>query len=144
MSAEENKRLVRDLYEGINRHDPAAAAAFYAIDAKNHGHTVGRDGMQKMFESLLSAFPDLTYRIEEATAEGDRVVCKVTMNGTHHGRPTMPAAFGGMLAAVPPTQKKVEVLHFHGFRLSGGQIVEHTAVRDDLGMLKQLGLVREQ
>jgi hypothetical protein len=35
----------------------------------------------------------------------------------------------------------VEVLHFHSFRTNGGQITDHAAVRDDLGMLKQLGLI---
>jgi predicted ester cyclase len=137
-----NKALIRRLYdEGINRHDAAAAAAFYALDAKNHGRTVGRLGMQRVFEALFSTFPDFHYGIEEATAEGDRVVCKLTMTGTHGGEPTMPAAFSGMLAGVAPTRRKVEVLQFHSFRISGGQIVEHSAVRDDLGMLKQLGLI---
>jgi hypothetical protein len=40
-----------------------------------------------------------------------------------------------------PTRRKVEVLQFHSFRLSGGEITEHAAVRDDLGMLKQLGMI---
>ena len=67
-----NKEIVERLYaEGINRHDAVAAAAFYALDAKNHGHTVGREGMQKVFEALFSTFPDFHYRIDEATAEGD-------------------------------------------------------------------------
>lgn len=140
---EESKSLIRRLYdEGMNRRDALAAAAFYAVDAKNHGRTVGREGMQKVFEALFSTFPDFNYRIEEATAEGDRVVCKVTMTGTHLGEPTMlPSAFSGMLAGVAPTRKKVQVLQFHGFRVRGGEITEHSAVRDDLGMLKQLGVI---
>lgn len=143
MSPEENKLLVERLYiEGINRRDAAAAAAFYAEDAKNHGRTVGRAGMQAVFEALFSTFPDFNYRIEERTAEGDRVVCKVTMRGTHRGQPTLPHAFGGMLNGVEPTGRPVEVLQFHSFRIAGGQITEHAAVRDDLGMLVQLGLLK--
>ena len=143
MSAEENKALIRRLYdEAINRQDAVAAAGIYAADAKNHGRVVGRAGMQKLFEALFSVFPDFNYRIEEATAEGDCVVCKVTMSGTHLGRPKIPEIFGGMLKGVPPTGKRVEVLQFHSFRISGGQISEHAAVRDDLGMLLQLGLVQ--
>jgi predicted ester cyclase len=138
-----NKQLIERLYaEGINRHDAVASAAFYALDAKNHGRTVGRDGMRQVFEALFSTFPDFHYRIDEATAEGDRVVCKVTMAGTHLGQPTMPQAFNGMLAGVAPTRKKVEVLQFHSFRIRDGAISEHSAVRDDLGMCKQLGLIR--
>lgn len=139
---EENKTLIHRLYdEGINRHDAAAAAAFYAVDAKNHGRMVGREGMQKVFNALFSTFPDFRFRIDEASAEGDRVVCKVTMTGTHLGEPSMPSAFGGMLAGVAPTGRRVEVLQFHSFRVSGGEIAEHAAVRDDLGMLKQLSII---
>lgn len=143
MSLEENKNLVQRLYdEGINRHHAVTAAAFYAPDAKNHGRQVGRLGMQAVFEALFSTFPDFHYQIEECTAEGDCVVCKVTMSGTHVGQPTVAQAFTGMLAGVPPTGKKVRVHQFHSFRISGGQILEHDAVRDDLSMLLQLGLLR--
>jgi predicted ester cyclase len=139
----DNKRLIERLYaEGINRQDAVASAAFYSPDAKNHGRTVGREGMQDVFETLFSTFPDFHYRIDEATAEGDRVVCQVTMTGTHLGQPTkLPAAFGGLLTGVAPTRKKVEVLQFHSFRIRGDEISEHSAVRDDLGMYKQLGLI---
>jgi len=142
-SIEHGKALVRRLYEeGINRQDAAAAAAFYTTDAKNHGRTIGREGMRKVFEALFAAFPDFHYRIEEATAEDDRVVCKVTMTGTHRGRPTLPEVFNGMLSGVAPTGKPVTVLQFHSFRIQGSLISEHAAVRDDLGMVLQLGLVK--
>jgi predicted ester cyclase len=141
--SDQNKALIARLYtEGFNRQDASAAAAFYAEDARNHGHIVGRDGMRRVFEALFSTFPDFHYRIDEATAEEDRVVCKVTMTGTHLGEPTaLTTAFGGKLMGVTPTRRKVEVLQFHSFRVRGDQITEHSAVRDDFGMYKQLGLI---
>jgi predicted ester cyclase len=72
----------------------------------------------------------------------DRVVCKVMMTGTHRGRPTMPEIFHGMLKDVAPTGKRVQVPQYHDFRVSDGQIAEHAAVRDDLGMLLQLGVIQ--
>ena len=139
---ERNRALVARLYaEGMNRRDPDASAAFYAEDAKNHGRTVGRAGMRRVFEALFATFPDFHYDILEATAEGERVVCKVKMTATHRGEPTLREAFNGMLAGVPPTGKSVEVLQFHSFVVRGEAIAEHSAVRDDLGMLKQLGLI---
>jgi predicted ester cyclase len=138
------KALIRRLYdEAINRQDAAAAAAFYSLDAVNHRKQVGRAGMHKVFDALFSTFPDFHYRIEEETAEGNRVVCKVVMTGTHRGQPTaLPEIFNGMLKGVAPTGKRVEVLQFHGFRVQGSLISEHAAVRDDLGMVIQLGLVK--
>src|SRR5262245_62578778 len=97
--------------------------------------------MQQVFEALFSIFPDFRYEIQHATEEGDRVICKVIMTGTHRGRPTMPEIFRGMLKDVAPTGKRVQVLQYHDFRIDGAQIAEHAAVRDDLGMLLQLGLV---
>ena len=141
-TTDHNRRLVERLYaEGINRHDAAAAAAFYSEDAKNHTRAVGREGMRKVFEALFAAFPDFHYNIIESTAEDDRVVCKVTMTGTHRGEPTLREAFSGMLAGVAPTGRRVEVLQFHSFRIRGNEIAEHAAVRDDLGMCRQLGLI---
>lgn len=143
MSTEENKKLIERLYDkGLNRHDAPAAAAFYAADALNHGQRVGRAGMQAVFEALFNTFPDFRYQVEESTAEADRVVCKVTMTGTHLGQPTLPQAFTGMLTGVAPTGKKVRVPQFHLFRVRDGEILAHEAVRDDLSMLLQLGLLR--
>ncbi|HET9664249.1 MAG TPA: ester cyclase [Burkholderiales bacterium] len=143
MSLEDNKKLIQRLYEeGINRHDATAAAAFYSPEALNHGRRVGREGMRAVFEALFSTFPDFRYEIDESTAEADRVVCKVTMTGTHMGQPTLEQAFTGMLTGVTPTGKKVRVHQFHLFRVAEGEIAAHEAVRDDLSMLLQLGLLR--
>ena len=143
MSLEDNKRLIQRLMEeGHNRRDAGAAAAFYTEDASNHLRTVGRAGMQAVFKTLYSVFPDFHYVIEECTAEGDRVVCKMTMTGTHRGQPKLREAFSGMLNGVAPTGKSVKVLQFHSFRIVDGLIAEHAAVRDDLGMVLQLELVQ--
>ena len=140
---EENKALIHRLYdEGINRRDARAAAAFYAEDAKNHLRTVGRAGMQKVFETLVRVFPDFKYSILETTAEDNRVVCKVMMSGTHRGEPVLTEAFSGMLKGVAPTGRRVEVLQFHSFRVRDGKIAEHAAVRDDMDLMLQLGLVQ--
>lgn len=144
MSLEDNKRLIQRLMdEGHNRQDAIAAAAFYTEDASNHLRTVGRAGMQAVFETLYAVFPDFHYHIEEATTEGDSVVCKVTMTGTHRGQPVLREAFSGMLNDVPPTGKAVKVLQFHSFRIRDGLIAAHAAVRDDMSMVQQLGLVKK-
>jgi predicted ester cyclase len=144
MSLETNKQLVQRLMdEGHNRQDANAAAAFYTDDASNHLRTVGRAGMKTMFETLYAVFPDFHYHIEESTAEGDCVVCKVTMTGTHRGQPIVREAFSGMLNDVAPTGKSVKVLQFHSFKIRDGKIAAHAAVRDDMGMVQQLGLVQK-
>jgi predicted ester cyclase len=80
--------IVVRLYEGVNRHDPVGAAGCYAEDALNHGVPVGRAGMQRVFESLLAALPDLRCDILGSVAQGDRISCRMLMTGTHRGEPT--------------------------------------------------------
>jgi predicted ester cyclase len=50
-------------------------------------------------------------------------------------------ANGGLLRGVKPTGRRFEVLQTHWWKIKDGKIVFHLAVRDDLGMMKQLGLV---
>lgn len=142
MSAEENKTLIRRLYdEGMNCRDPQASARFYALDARNHGVRVGREGMERLFGALFTVFPDWHYTIEQMVAEGDRVICNVTFRGTHLGVPPLASAFRGALNGVTPTGKRIQVSHVHIFRIINGEIAEHEAVRDDLAMMWQLGLL---
>ncbi len=86
--------------------------------------------------TLFAAFPDLRFTIHDIVAEGDRVVCQATMQGTHLGDPATPIPIlGGLLRGVPPTGKAVAVPNIHIFRVAAGKIAEHAAVRDDLGMM---------
>jgi predicted ester cyclase len=132
--------IIVRLYEGVNRHDPVAAAACYAEEALNHGVPVGRAGMQRVFESLFAAFPDVHFEIIGSVAQGDRIACRMLMTGTHRGEPTKADMFQGMLARVAPTGRPVRVPQVHEFRVGDGLILEHEAVRDDLALLLQLGL----
>jgi len=58
-SFEHGTALVRRLCEeGIDRQGAAASAASYTTDAKNHGRTVGQEGMWKVFEAMFATCPD--------------------------------------------------------------------------------------
>ena len=80
---------------------------------------------------LRRAFPDLHFTIEELVAEGDTVAGRVTMSGTHLG------PFQG----IPPTGRSFQQNHMHFVRFRDGKAIEHRAVRDDLGMMRQLGVI---
>lgn len=67
-------------------------------------------------------------------------MCRLTVSGTHQGIPGIPVE-GGLLMTVPPTGKAYTVQQIHIFRIEHGKIAEHWAVRDDLGMMQQLGVV---
>ena len=149
MATEANMDLIRRFWEASERGNSDEMAAFWAPDAINHGGQTtqaqhpppaGPEGLKRVFISLLTAFPDRKYLIEDLIATGDKVVCRLTVSGTHQGVPEIPVE-GGMLMAVPPTGKAYTVQQIHIFRVENGKIAEHWAARDDLGMMQQLGVV---
>ena len=93
----------------------------------------GPGGAAATSEWLRSAFGDLRYEIHRVFVDGDMAAAYVTMHGTHEG---------GLPPGVPATHKPFAVKHVHLFRFADdGRVIEHSAVRDDLGMVMQLGLL---
>jgi predicted ester cyclase len=140
MTSDATTAPVRRLIDAHNRHDVEAAIACFTLDATNHGRRVGREGMARVYTSLYTAFPDFHFETERLIADSEWVTAQITMSGTHLGMPELPV-LGGLLNGVAPTGKAVRVHNIHIYRLSGGLIADHHAVRDDLGMMQQLGLL---
>jgi predicted ester cyclase len=77
----------------------------------------------------------MTVSVEDVIAEGDKVVTRVTLGGTHQGETE---EFG------PPTGRQVELKGITISRIEGGKIVEDWDSYDNLSAMQQLGLVPEQ
>lgn len=127
-------------YAALNGGDIAKAVAFYAPDTRNHGKLVGREGLTRVLTDLRTMFPDFWHDLVEITATGDVVVSRHKVSGTHNGVGRIPVE-GGMLVGVPATGRHFVVQHIHWWRFKDGLIVEHYACRDDIEMMKQLGLL---
>ena len=140
MTSSASADVIRRENEIANRHDLEAWVDCYRMDATNHGRLAGRDGHRQIFHSLVTAFPDLHFELREIVADGDRLMCEIIMSGTHLGTPDLPI-LGGLLVGIPPTEKRFTVQTIHFYRVDGDKIVEHRAVRDDLGIMQQLGLI---
>ncbi len=137
-TCEQNSEFVRRHYEKLRSGDWKAAAEDYAEDAANFGRPVGRAGYLRVFEDIYTTFPDWDMEIEDMAAEGDNVIVRCRVSGTHLGVGHLPVN-GGRLVGVDPTGKRFEVQHIHWHTLRDGRFADHYAVRDDLGMMSQLG-----
>jgi steroid delta-isomerase-like uncharacterized protein len=134
----ENKDLVRRYVQAVDAHDLDTLTRLVADDVRNHAaipEAQGVAGMRTIFQKLFTGMPDLRTTCEELIAEGDRVVARVTVRGTQTG----PLAFA--VAPLPATGRSVQTEQIHVMRIKDGKIVEHWAGRDDVGMLRQLGLL---
>lgn len=135
-----NLEIIRLATEAMNRGDLTAYVSYFAEDTKNFDRPVGREGIRRSIEDIFITFPDYRHGIVEMIAQGDSVVVRCKTSGAHRGVGKLPLN-GGMLVGVEPTQKRFEVQHIHWYKLRDGKIAEHTANRDDLGMMRQLGLL---
>ena len=136
---EENKAQFRRMYEeGFNQGILHVADELIAPECINHEappgvNNRGPESLRMVITMLRAAFPDLRFAIEELIAEGDIVAGRLTMNGTHQGS----------LMGMPPTGRAVRQNHMHFVRLRDGKAIEHWGVRDDVGMMRQLGTFPE-
>jgi steroid delta-isomerase-like uncharacterized protein len=134
MSAEENKTLARRVREMWDKRDPAVNE-YLASDAIIHmpgaPGPLDREQVLGMLDMFYSAFPDLHHTFEDQVAEGDKVVTRLTLRGTHRGE------FQG----IPPTGKQVAITGIVIDRYENGKLVEHRSHLDNLGMLQQLGVI---
>lgn len=79
---------------------------------------------------FLAGFPDLRVVIEDEIAEGDRVVTRGQMQGTHQGD----------FLGIPATGKRIDIAYIDIWRLENGKAVENWVQMDMLGMMQQLGV----
>jgi steroid delta-isomerase-like uncharacterized protein len=91
----------------------------------------GAQALKQVLTILYRAYPDLHVAIEDLIAEGDKVVGRNTVTGTHQGE----------YLGLPPTGKSVAYNEIFIFRFAGGRIAEIWGVVDVLSQLKQLGAI---
>lgn len=89
------------------------------------------DGWKAVVSMVLGAFPDAKITVGDMIAEGDKVVLRWSVQGTHKGE----------LMGIPATGKKVAFTGMIIDRFAAGKIVEHWEQFDMLGMMQQLGVV---
>jgi predicted ester cyclase len=84
----DNKSLIEDFHRRVSGGDIQGAAALAAEDLVNHAaipEAQGRAGLISIFGKLRTAMPDLQHQLEDLIAEGDKVVARIRMIGTHTG-----------------------------------------------------------
>lgn len=136
MNLEQNKLIVRRFVEeGINQLN---LKAFDELVVENvdfdapPGLPRNREGWKQNRLLLQSGFPDAHWAEDIILAEGDMVVWRGVMRGTHTGN-----FFG-----IPATGNSIEVTATSVLKVQEGKIVWQRINNDDLGMMSQLGVIK--
>ena len=125
---------MQELFRRSAAGDDSVLDDLVAEDMVNHAAGLqGREGLRQILETIRHDLGDTEAEHHHFIAEGELVANHVTLRGVHRAS-TMP-----LLAATEPTGVEVSWTFIHIWRVVDGQIVEHWACRDDLGLLHQIG-----
>jgi len=138
MGLEENKQLCRDYFDAFLRRDVEwmdrhVAPEFVRHDPGLPFEVRGPEGVAQLHDALLPAFPDMELPLHDLVAEGEKVLVRLTIHATHTG------PFGELEA----TGRRIEVPVLDLFQIRDERFVEHWALLDNLGMMRQLGALPE-
>lgn len=134
--SEENKELADRFHMDIFQEGRLEVAdEILASDFQWHGGMAppeaGPEGVKQVATAIIGAFPDRRITHHDAIAEGDKVLIRWSMTGTHEGD----------LMGIPQTGNSITVTGFDYFRIEGGRIAEMWQEADQLGMMQQLGVI---
>lgn len=130
--SDRNKTIIRDCWEAADRGDMEGVIKDVTPDFQFYlGGEAPMDAQTyKGFGgAFYQGFPDHQHVIEEQVAEGDQVVSRITIHGTHLGE------FQGLA----PTNTKVTIRGLVLDRFTDGGLAERRAMLDVLGLMQQLG-----
>jgi steroid delta-isomerase-like uncharacterized protein len=136
MNAVDSEALVRRFYaEAWNADRIGVYDEIVTDDFVDHqampGLPPGREGFKQLDVIFRTAFPDIRVDVDGVVVEGDMVGLRWTSTGTHQGP----------LFGIPATGRKVKVTATVVYRIEDGRLAEGWINRDDLGMMRQLGVV---
>ena len=133
MSTEKNKAIFRRYIEEVpNQGNLEAVDELFDryLAHQPDGSTLERtpEDVKRFQSEFREAFHNMSLSIDDQIAEGDKVMTRVTLRGTHLGE------FRGMA----PTGKEIEIKGVSIFRFSSeGKVVESWDALDQLSLMRQ-------
>jgi predicted ester cyclase len=135
MTIEANKAIIRRFKDDVlNGRDVDVLDEIVAEDYLDHaafpGQEPGRRGVKTRISYLLAAL-DPRWTAQDFIAEGDLVVARWSLAGTHRGE----------VLGLQPTGKEFTLNVIEQYRVKDGRMHEHWNVVDMFGLYQQLGLI---
>jgi steroid delta-isomerase-like uncharacterized protein len=132
---ERNIALVKRVFEELNKGNVelfeelcAPELAFYSPASSTNPRS--QEECVEYAKTVLRAFPDMKWDIQDMVAKGDKVILRFVDRGTHSGE----------WAGIPATGNRVEIGGIAIWRLEDGKFVEMREEYDSVGFMQQLGM----
>jgi steroid delta-isomerase-like uncharacterized protein len=137
MANEQNEQVVRRNFEAwsgdMSAVDETVGENAVGYDPALPEPTVGPDGVKQLVSMYREAFPDIKMEVVDMISDGDKVVARWRATGTNTGE-----LMGAPATGASNTSEGISI-----DRVEDGKIVESWVHWDNLGMMRNLGLLGE-
>jgi steroid delta-isomerase-like uncharacterized protein len=138
MSKEENISVQQQFVDAVNSGELSRLNDFVSPNVIDNDpvsdQVPGPTGYMRFFQSLRRAFPDMNIEVEQMVADDeDSVGFAYTFTGTHYG----------YYQGVAGTGNRVQIRGMQISRFEDGKMTERWGNWDELGILKQIGMLFE-
>ena len=131
-SIQNNKEVVRKIYEeSLNKRNIGLLQQLISETYTGVDGSKGAAGFQGPVMGVIKAFPDAQWHIEELIGEGDRVVIRWRISGTHQGP----------FQNIPATGNPVSVTGMGIYELKDGKVTATQIQTDRFSFLQQLDVL---
>lgn len=133
---------VEQAIKSLNTGDTTKVSDFISSSYFNHESQMDpvrskMRGPQEFIDTVVklrNAISDLHYEIIETVSSNEKVVAIVSVSGKHTG---------SFFSFIPPSGNRISYQAVHIFTIGDdSKIIEHRAIRDDLALMYQLGVVK--
>jgi predicted ester cyclase len=135
-SLDEARAIVARYVYHVNMQDYDDFDKYVVPDYVDHdpipGQQPGREGLKNAYRGFSDAFPDIWFTFEDLVAEGDMVVGRGVIEGTHTGH----------FLQLPPTNKKIKWTGTRMFRVRDGKVSEGWINFDLISVFQQMGVMQ--
>jgi len=135
MSAEANKLLLQQLWDGFNNRNLDVFIDLSTPDYVNHSAPAGvpttREGWKMLSEGYIKAFPDIRVHELDIITSDNHVIGRFKLTGTHQSE----------LMGIPATNKSIDVSAIMILRIQNGRFIERWEEFDNMTLMQQLGVV---
>jgi len=128
-----NKQLVRRFYTEVYGDwnmalvDEVVSPRFISHDWPQAG-PIGPQGFMLFYAAIRTALPDARYEVDDIISEGDKVVVRWRLLGTHLGD----------FRRIAPSGRAIELEGIAIYRVAGGKLMERWVVTDLYGVLEEI------
>lgn len=135
-TTEQNKEVMSQFVEFINTGNLELGKSIISPEVIFYAPTSpepmkGFEGYTQVLDMMRGAMPDIHWDVEEMIAEGDKVMVRYTMTGTH----TEP------LMGIPATGKPIKVTAMNIYEFKDGKIIREHGLPDMFSLMIQLGVI---